>query len=107
VRKNRELNAQFYSNWLDQYTVARIKEANKARSRLRNLLKTDIKAPPIKDTRLPPKPNSAYIHFIKSRFNQGGVNSTSATESIQALAKEWKGLSDADKKVRATEQDSV
>jgi len=57
------------------------------------------KYPPLKDDRLVKRPMTQYGQFTKDRHASGDFARMTIAESAKLIAKEWKALSDTDKKV--------
>lgn len=53
----------------------------------------------IDDPRIPKRPLSSYILFVKERYNSGDFKGINSVEAARILAQEFKGLSDSEKKV--------
>ena len=79
-----------------------IKEANSARLSLRREAKATGKKAQfnhIKDDRLVKQPINSYAFFLKDRIASGDMTAMQIGEVGKLVAREWKGLSAADKKV--------
>lgn len=102
---NRTANAASYKAWVQSHTPEQIHEANLSRARLARLAQkgaTNAKAPrKIVDERLPKRPGNAYALFIKERWASGDVNGEVGAVGLE-LAREWKGLSESEKKVSSS-----
>ncbi|KAI9839991.1 MAG: hypothetical protein M1819_000183 [Sarea resinae] len=93
---NKVANKEAYKTWVQSHTPDEIRQANSARTTLKRRLKKNFTK--IKDDRQPSRPVMAYILFYKERLASGDLNNMSIQEKATLAAKEWKGLSESEKK---------
>lgn len=83
-----------YKKWVESHDVADIVKANTARHRLAREFPKLKKQTKIVDSRIPPRPTTAFSYYVKSQLS--GI---SAPQSLMAeTAARWKTLPDAEKK---------
>ncbi|KAH7080557.1 hypothetical protein BKA63DRAFT_246760 [Paraphoma chrysanthemicola] len=96
--------------WIQSHTPQQILDANKARSRLRRIVKTGIakKYPAhtqkLEDDRQPKRLRNAYTLFFAERRSSGDFKGISAIDASKLIAAEWKALSEGEKKKYRDEQ---
>ena len=88
-----------YDGWLKATPPAAIYDANNARIRLRRM--GFGRYPAIKDPRQVKKPMMARLEFMKERYDSGDMKGIKAVEAMKLIQREWDGLPDTQKKVRA------
>jgi hypothetical protein len=104
---NKAKNETAYKAWLSKFHPLQIKEANNARDALRRLQEKAGKAKNgrkkrfshIQDDRLVKRPVSPYAQFLKERVSSGDMNGMAVGEIGKLVAKEFKELGGAEKKV--------
>ena len=87
-----------------------IKEANSARLSLRREAKATGKKAQfnhIKDDRLVKQPINSYAFFLKDRIASGDMRAMQIGEIGKLVAREWKGLPAADRKVSGAISDAM
>ena len=79
-----------------------IQGANRARAQIRRKLdlKGTQKYSSIKDERAVKRPATSYIQFMVNRQASGDFKNIAIPERARLIAKEWKALSESEKKVR-------
>ncbi|KAF2667577.1 hypothetical protein BT63DRAFT_456879 [Microthyrium microscopicum] len=109
AQHNKKENELDSANWILQYTPEQIKEANSARKLLRRRVVQAYpkrKAPTtrnilyskLKDDRQPKRPLSAWTMYLVERRSGEAFASSTTTEALKLIAKEWKEMSVAEKK---------
>ena len=98
--QNKNANAAAYRQWIESYTPIDIHEANLAR---RQLTRMGVKTPVLKDERQVLSNRSAYIYFFQNRRKSGDYNNMNAPVAAGLAGREWKGLTEEQKKVRRLE----
>lgn len=90
-----------FQEWLNTHTPVQIKDANKARTRLRRLAADGKKSQfaPIKDARLLKRPTSSYLQYHTERLASGDFRNVSTTQAARDISTEFKALSASEKKV--------
>lgn len=102
ANENKAKNEATYKKWLSQHAPAEIRAANNARNQLKALAKKDGKTKAyrhIQDERLVKQARTAYIFFTQDRFASGDMRNMRIAEVGPLIAREWKALSPAEKKV--------
>ncbi|SMR44613.1 unnamed protein product [Zymoseptoria tritici ST99CH_3D1] len=91
-----------YKRWVESHSAEEIRLANNARQQLDKKYRTDKGKqsawPLIKDERAVTRPVSAYLHFSNNRQASGDFRNIPVTERVALIAKEWKELSESEKK---------
>ena len=98
--QNKNANAAAYRQWIESHTPIEIHHANLAR---RHLMRLGVRASPLKDDRQVPGHRSAYIYFFTSRSESGDFRGMAAPVAAGLAGREWKALTDEQKKVRRLE----
>lgn len=98
ANQNKAANEVAHQKWIESHTPLEIAEANLARVRLRS--KYQKKFPLLRDERLVPGRKPVYIFFTKERMATGDFKNVSFLDTTKLIAKEWRDLPDAEKKVR-------
>ncbi|KAG6004195.1 hypothetical protein E4U21_001336 [Claviceps maximensis] len=97
ANKNSATNQDIRQKWINDHSPEAIYTANLARRRLaRKLNKSRIYF--IHDNRQPKRSLSSYSLFLKSKYPQASADFGTAPEAFRAMSKEWKTLTDSDKK---------
>ena len=104
ANQNREANQAAYVKWVESHTPAQILAANHARQQLATQARKATNSKRhgfhyIKDDRLVTRPRNAYSYFLQERHSTGDYKGMTVVEAAKLIAREWKGLSDAQKKV--------
>jgi hypothetical protein len=102
ANENQAKNLAAYKQWLAQYSPAEIKAANVARHRLASAAKKSGQKksyPPLKDERIVKQARGSYAYFLSDRFASGDMKNMTFTEIGPLIAREWKALTAAGKKV--------
>lgn len=107
ANQNKAANQAAYKQWVESYTPDEIQKAQKARSRLKILVRQNSKTKissaalgPIKDDRQVKRPSGPYILFFKERVESGDMKDIAFVDAPKLVAEEWKNLSQGEKKVR-------
>lgn len=103
---NLEDNKKILKEWTATFPIADIILANRARTKLKTLKQKS--APKLEDDRLPKKPTTAMMRFIKATFTlQPGRTSEEVRTAFAATVKSWQELSAEQRKPfeEASEQD--
>ncbi|KFY10759.1 hypothetical protein V492_04862 [Pseudogymnoascus sp. VKM F-4246] len=96
---NKSTNDASYESWLSSLSPQQIYESNHAQQRLKQLgLIRSGKHLKIDDPRIPKRPLTAYILFVKERYTSGDFKGISSMEAAKILTQEYKGLSESEKK---------
>ena len=98
--QNKNANAAAYRQWIESYTPTDIYQANLAR---RQLTRLGVKTPVLKDERQVTGNRTAYIYFFQSRSKSGDYKNMQITVAAGLAGREWKGLTDEQRKVRRLE----
>ena len=85
---------------MEAHSPVEIDAANRARQRLRRISPAHKRKTDIKDSRLPKRGLTSYTYFTKSKWATGELAGESFRDAASSIAKEWKSLSAAEKKVR-------
>ncbi|KFY40848.1 hypothetical protein V495_05229 [Pseudogymnoascus sp. VKM F-4514 (FW-929)] len=97
---NKATNDASYEAWLASLSPQQVYESNHAQQRLKQLgLIKPGKHLKIDDPRIPKRPLSSYILFVKERYNSGDFKGINSVEAARILAQEFKGLSESEKKL--------
>ncbi|KFY26641.1 hypothetical protein V493_03972 [Pseudogymnoascus sp. VKM F-4281 (FW-2241)] len=100
---NKSANDASYEAWLASLSPQQIYESNHAQQRLKQLgLIRSGKQLKIDDPRIPKRPSSSYILFVKERYTSGDFKGIPSTEAAKLLAQEYKALSESEKKLYDT-----
>ena len=104
ANQNREANHSAYVKWVGSHTPAQILAANHARQSLATQARKTTNSKRngfhyIKDDRLVTRPRNAYSYFLQERHSTGDYKGMTIVEAAKLIAREWKGLSDGQKKV--------
>jgi hypothetical protein len=98
-----EANQAAYKTWVESHTPEQISFANNARRSLRRKLGDKVKGTskykPIKDERLVKRPVTSYLQFSINRQASGDFRNIPVSERSKLISKEWKALSEGEKKV--------
>jgi hypothetical protein len=107
ANQNRAKNDSAYKKWVQSFTPLQIREANHAR----DLLKQEAKKSGskknythIKDDRQVKLPVNNYASFLQDRFNSGDMKGMTISEAGKLVAREWKELNPAEKRVSYIQQ---
>ena len=87
---------------MDGYTPAEIKAANSARNYLNKIAKKKGQKKMFihfHDERVVKRPRSPYVYFLQDRFASGDMKNMKILETTPLIAREWKALTAAQKKV--------
>ena len=87
---------------MEAHSPIEIDAANRARQRLRRISPAHKRKTDIKDDRLPKRSGTPYTHFTKSKWASGEFAGESFADAASSIAKQWKSLSAAEKKVCLT-----
>ncbi|KFY13404.1 hypothetical protein V491_06410 [Pseudogymnoascus sp. VKM F-3775] len=97
---NKTTNDASYESWLASLSPQQIYDSNHAQQRLKQLgLIRPGKHLKIDDPRIPKRPSSAYILFVKERYTSGDFKGISSVEAAKILTQEYKALSESEKKL--------
>lgn len=101
---NRAKNETAHKNWVQSFTPLQIKEANNARDQLKREAKKNGDKHPrkyahIKDDRLVKLPVNPYALFLQDRVASGDMNGMKIGEVGKLVAREFKDLDAAQRKV--------
>jgi hypothetical protein len=100
--QNKAKNVAAQKKWVQSFEPLRIKQANHARDLLRQEAKKAGKKTlytHIKDDRLVKMPATQYSLFLKDRYDSGDMKGMTVNEASKLIAREWKDLNAAEKKV--------
>ncbi|OBT60370.1 hypothetical protein VE03_10182, partial [Pseudogymnoascus sp. 23342-1-I1] len=101
---NKATNDASYEAWLASLSPQQIYDSNHAQQRLKQLgLIRARKHLQIDDPRIPKRPLSSYIFFVKERYTSGDFKGISPVETTKILAQEYKALSESEKKQYETQ----
>ncbi|KAL5349437.1 hypothetical protein ACLOAV_005729 [Pseudogymnoascus australis] len=101
---NKATNDASYEAWLASLSPQQIYDSNHAQQRLKQLgLIKPGKHLKIDDPRIPKRPLSSYILFVKERYTSGDFKGISSVEAAKILTQEYKALSDSEKKQYETQ----
>ncbi|KAI9891832.1 MAG: hypothetical protein M1814_002397 [Vezdaea aestivalis] len=108
ARENKRKNEEAYQKWVETYSVDEIRKANNARHRIRRFRRQSesnvkvVRSPVlIKDHRTAvkaKKPVTGYLLFASEKRAAGDVDNIKVTEAAKLMAKEWRALTDSEKK---------
>lgn len=99
ANQNKAANEATHQKWIESHTPLEIAEANLARSQLRS--RFSMKGLPLlRDKRLVPGRTSSYMFFTKERIASEDFKNISCQDRAKLIAKEWKKIPEADRKVR-------
>ncbi|KFZ13668.1 hypothetical protein V502_06492 [Pseudogymnoascus sp. VKM F-4520 (FW-2644)] len=99
---NKITNDASYESWLASLSPQQIYESNHAQQRLKQLgLIRPGKHLKIDDPRIPKRPLTAYILFVKERYTSGDFKGISSVEAAKILTQEYKALSESEKNLYA------
>lgn len=98
ANQNKSANEAAHKKWIESHTPLEIAEANLARSQLRN--KYNKRIPVLRDERLVSGRLNPYIIFTKERMTNEDFKNIPCPDRARLIGKEWKNLSEAEKKVR-------
>jgi hypothetical protein len=98
ANENKAANEVALKKWVATHTPDEIRIANNARLALRKLKGKQVPRP-IPDDRQPRRPVHALLFFIKDRYASGDFSNLKARDSMGLIAKEWKALAPAQRKV--------
>ena len=102
ANQNKSKNEAAYKRWVQSFTPLQIKQANHARDLLRQEAKKNGKKTiyaHIKDDRLVKMPQNQYSLFLKDRYDSGDMKGMTIVEAGKLVAREWKDVSPAEKRV--------
>ena len=100
VTLNKNANAAAYRQFIESHTPLEIRQANLAR---RHLTRLGVKTRDLKDDRQVTGSRSAYIYFFLSRSKSGDFRGMTRPVAASLIGREWKALTDEQKKVRRLE----
>jgi hypothetical protein len=96
---NRDANGAAYKQWVESHTPEQIRVANNARLQLK--LKDPIHTwRQIHDDRIPKRPSSPMLFFMKERHASGDFKGIGLAENSRLMSREWAALSPSERKVR-------
>ena len=98
VNQNRAKNETAYRQFIESHTPAVIRAANNARLNLRRRKVRGFQKQ-LQDHRQVKSPRSSYISFYQERMATGDFRGLKMPEATKLASREWKALSEAEKKV--------
>lgn len=98
AQKNKATNEAKLKEWILSHTPVEIDRANYARNYLIRNLGTHRHLAKFADDRIPKRPTSSFLHFVKARFGSGDHDSSKVSEATAKIGQEWKNMSEADRK---------
>lgn len=99
ANQNIAQNAAAKQEWINSHSPEEIYNANVAREGLSKRTKGYVVK--IKDERLVKRPRNAYTFFVKERYTSGDFKGIKVPEATSLITREYKGLTDSEKKVSA------
>ncbi|KAI2640506.1 hypothetical protein GGS26DRAFT_586509 [Hypomontagnella submonticulosa] len=99
AEQNKLSNNAAYKAWVESHTPIQIKTAINARQRLKKKYNFPPKKvfKPIRDSRLPKSPTSAYSLFTRARWASGEFGNKTIPEAAKQIGSEWKSLPDTER----------
>ena len=98
ANENKAQNMATYRKWVESHTPAEIERNNLARHAL-SRRGVESRKRPIKDDRRVTRPRPPVAFFLKDRFDSGDFKGMIVKEAVGLVGREWKGLTDSEKKV--------
>ncbi|KAI1082853.1 hypothetical protein F5B20DRAFT_486872 [Whalleya microplaca] len=95
AQENKVANAAAYKAWVESHTPAEMEQAIKARAtlkRVHNIPRGKSTSKAIHDDRIPKRPASAYMLFVKARWASGDYAGLKFQDGVKTQAQEWKNL---------------
>ena len=96
ANQSKVANATAYRQWIESHTPTIIHEANLARLHLRRL---GVNTVLLQDHRQVKGLRNAYSYFYQGRLQSGDYRGLKLVEAAKLVGREWKALSDSEKKV--------
>ncbi|TQN75400.1 Mismatch-binding protein cmb1 [Colletotrichum shisoi] len=96
AQENRLANIAAYKAWVESHTPIEVAEANRARANMRRI--TGQRAPrPIRDPRQPKRSSTAFIMFVKARWDTGDFSGVDPVVANRQISEQWHALPESEK----------
>ncbi|CCF41514.1 HMG box protein [Colletotrichum higginsianum] len=96
AKENRLANIATYKTWVESHTPIAVAEANRARANIRRI--TGRRAPrPIHDERQPKRSSTAFIMFVKARWDTGDFSGVDPVVANRQISEQWNALPESEK----------
>ncbi|WQF77837.1 Putative High mobility group box domain-containing protein [Colletotrichum destructivum] len=96
AKENRLANIATYKAWVESHTPIAVAEANRARANIRRI--TGRRAPrPIHDERQPKRLSTAFIMFVKARWDTGDFFGVDPVVANRQISEQWNALPESER----------